>query len=88
MTAITTGGRPLTVGVPRERKADEHRVAITPDGVAELAHHGVSVLVEAGAGEGAAIPDDAFRAAGAEIVADAADADAVGRAHGAVFGDI
>ncbi|MFM8238082.1 MAG: alanine dehydrogenase [Actinomycetota bacterium] len=73
MTAITTGGRPLTVGVPRERKADEHRVAITPDGVAELAHHGVSVLVEAGAGEGAAIPDDAFRAAGAEIVADAAD---------------
>jgi len=64
---------PLTVGVPRERKADEHRVAITPDGVAELAHHGVSVLVEAGAGEGAALPDDAFRAAGAEIVADAAE---------------
>ena len=64
---------PLTVGVPRERKADEHRVAITPDGVAELAHHGVPVLVESGAGEGAALPDDAFRAAGAEIVTDAAE---------------
>jgi alanine dehydrogenase len=53
------------VGVPRETKSGEHRVAITPDGVAELAHHGVSVLVEAGAGEGAAIPDEEYRAAGA-----------------------
>jgi alanine dehydrogenase len=64
---------PLVVGVPRERKADEYRVAITPDGVAELAHHGVTVLVESGAGAGAALDDDTFRAAGAEIVADAAD---------------
>ena len=61
------------MGVPRERKADEYRVAITPDGVAELAHHGVTVLVESGAGAGAALDDDTFRAAGAEIVADAAD---------------
>ena len=41
---------PLVVGVPREVKDGEHRVAITPDGVRELAAHGVDVLVEAGAG--------------------------------------
>jgi alanine dehydrogenase len=63
----------LTVGVPTEIKNSEHRVAITPDGVRELSHHGVPVLVEAGAGSGAAIGDDEYRAAGAEIVPDAAD---------------
>lgn len=61
-----------TVGVPRETKSGEHRVAITPDGVAELVHHGVTVLLEAGAGEGAAITDEEYRAAGAEILAEAA----------------
>jgi alanine dehydrogenase len=64
---------PLTVGVPAEIKPDEHRVAITPDGVRELHLHGAPVLVEAGAGEGAAIPDDDFRRAGAEIVAGASE---------------
>ncbi|MCU1350832.1 MAG: ald [Acidimicrobiales bacterium] len=64
---------PLMVGVPTEVKADEHRVAITPDGVRELAGHGVSVLVEAGAGLGASIPDDAYERAGAAIVATAAE---------------
>jgi alanine dehydrogenase len=63
---------PLTVGIPTEIKTDERRVALTPDGVRELESHGVSVLVQAGAGEGASITDDAYRAAGAEIVADAA----------------
>src|SRR5688500_9241467 len=62
---------PLTVGIPTEIKADERRVALTPDGVRELESHGVEVLVQAGAGEGASIPDDAYRAAGAEIVATA-----------------
>lgn len=62
-----------TVGVPREIKDSEYRVALTPDGVAELAHHGVGVLIEAGAGEGASLHDDEFRRAGAEIVADAAE---------------
>ncbi len=38
------------VGVPRETKPGEHRVAITPDGVAELVAHGVDVLVEHDAG--------------------------------------
>jgi alanine dehydrogenase len=62
----------LVVGVPRESKTDEHRVAITPDGVLEMTHRGVRVLVEAGAGVDSSITDDDFRAAGATIVADAA----------------
>jgi alanine dehydrogenase len=61
------------VGVPREIKADEHRVAITPDGVRELEQHGIEVLVEAGAGADSSLPDEAYRRAGAEVVADAAE---------------
>ena len=68
MERPTTGG-PLLVGVPTEIKPDEGRVAITPDGVRELTGHGVDVLVEAGAGAGASIPDGDFAAAGAEVVA-------------------
>ncbi len=64
---------PSVVGVPTEVKADERRVAVTPDGVRELEAHGVDVLVQAGAGVGASLPDDAYRAAGAEVVADAAE---------------
>ncbi|HMJ75879.1 MAG TPA: alanine dehydrogenase [Iamia sp.] len=63
---------PLTVGVPTEVKPDEYRVALTPDGVRELHGHSVDVLVQAGAGTGAGIPDDDYRRAGAEIV-DAAE---------------
>jgi alanine dehydrogenase len=63
----------LIVGVPTETKADERRVAITPDGVRELESHGVEVLVQAGAGLGASIPDEAYAAAGAELVATAED---------------
>jgi alanine dehydrogenase len=59
---------PLVVGVPRERKTDEHRVAITPDGVVEMTHHGVSVVIEAGAGIGSGIADDDYRGAGAQLV--------------------
>ena len=65
--------RPMTVGVPKETKANEHRVAITPDGVTELVHHGATVLLEAGAGIGSSITDDEFRRAGAEIVSSAAE---------------
>jgi alanine dehydrogenase len=72
---------PLTVGVPTEIKDNEHRVAITPDGVRELAHRGTTVLVQAGAGLASSITDDEFAAAGARIVPDAAstwaDADLV-----------
>ncbi|HEY5076606.1 MAG TPA: alanine dehydrogenase, partial [Acidimicrobiia bacterium] len=70
MARVTT---PLVVGVPREVKTDEHRVAITPDGVLEMRHHGVSVLVEHEAGTGSGIVDDDYRGAGAEIVDSAAD---------------
>lgn len=63
----------LTVGVPTETKTDERRVALTPDGVREMESHGVEVLVQAGAGDGASLPDAAYLAAGATIVADAAE---------------
>lgn len=63
-----------SVGVPREVKTAEHRVAMTPDGVRELERHGIEVLIENGAGEGASISDADFVAAGARIVPDAADA--------------
>jgi alanine dehydrogenase len=59
------------VGVPRELKTDEHRVAITPDGVHEMGHHGVTVLIESAAGVDSGIADDDYRGAGAEIVASA-----------------
>lgn len=55
------------VGVPRETKNGEHRVAITPDGVAELVAHGVEVVIEHDAGADSAITDVEYRAAGAEI---------------------
>ena len=64
---------PLIVGVPRERKLGEHRVAITPDGVHELVSQDVTVLVEHDAGVGSSIADGDFAAAGAEIVPTAAD---------------
>ena len=65
---------PLTVGVPKETKTAEHRVALTPDGVRELERHGVEVFVEAGAGVDSAVPDADFERAGATIVPTAADA--------------
>ena len=46
-------------------KTDEHRVAITPDGVLEMRHRGVTVLVERDAGADSGITDDDYRAAGA-----------------------
>jgi alanine dehydrogenase len=63
-----------SVGVPRETKTLEYRVAMTPDGVRELERHGIDVVVETNAGEGASITDDDYRAAGAEIVDTAAEA--------------
>ena len=63
-----------TVGVPKEIKTAEHRVAMTPDGVRELERAGIDVFIETGAGEGASFTDDDYRAAGADIVPTAADA--------------
>jgi len=62
---------PRVVGVPRETKTDEHRVAITPDGVLEMTHRDVPVVIEAGAGSDSGISDDDYRGAGAEIVTNA-----------------
>lgn len=61
----------MRIGVPTEVKDDEHRVAVTPAGVHELVRAGHQVLVEAGAGEGSAIGDDALAGAGATVVPDA-----------------
>jgi alanine dehydrogenase len=62
----------MLVGVPTEIKEDEYRVSLTPAGARELAEHGHEVLVQAGAGEGSAIPDDAYSAQGAQILPDEA----------------
>ena len=63
----------LTVGVPREVKEGEHRVAVTPDGVHELVASGAPVIIEAGAGVDSSISDDDYRRAGAAIVEQAAE---------------
>ncbi|MCR6033796.1 alanine dehydrogenase [Nocardioides sp. zg-579] len=61
----------MKVGVPKEVKDHEYRVAITPVGVHELVAHGHEVLVETGAGVGSSIADEEYVAAGARIVSDA-----------------
>jgi len=71
-TSTSPSTEPLVVGVPTEVKNNENRVAITPDGVRELVQAGVTVLVEAGAGESSSIADAELTRAGARIVADAA----------------
>ena len=58
----------MIVGVPAEVKTAEDRVAMTPDGVRELAAHGHRVLIQRGAGEGSSIEDGDFVRAGAEVV--------------------
>ena len=63
-----------SVGVPRETKTAEGRVAMTPDGVREFERLGIDVYVETGAGDGASISDADYVAAGADIVPTAADA--------------
>ncbi len=63
----------MLVGVPKEVKNHEYRVAITPAGVHELAARGHEVFVQAGAGTGSSIPNEDFVAAGATILATADD---------------
>ena len=63
----------MKVGVPREVKNHEYRVAITPIGVHELTAHGHEVYVQQDAGEGSSIHDEEYVAAGAQIIADADD---------------
>ena len=58
----------MKIGVAKEIKSDEYRVALTPAGARELVQRGHEVAVETGAGVGSAFPDDAYEAAGAHIV--------------------
>ena len=58
----------MRIGIPTEIKADENRVAITPSGVAAFVTRGHDLIIEAGAGIGSAIPDRAYRDAGATVV--------------------
>jgi alanine dehydrogenase len=62
----------MRIGVPKEIKVHEYRVGLTPAGVRELRGHGHEVLVQADAGAGIGIADEAWRAAGATVVPDAA----------------
>jgi alanine dehydrogenase len=59
----------MIVGVAKEIKADEYRVALTPAGALELSGRGHSVVVERGAGEGSAFPDVEYERVGARIAA-------------------
>ncbi len=63
----------MKIGVPREIKNHEYRVAITPGGVHELVRHGHEVFVEHEAGLGSSIPDEDFIGAGAKILETADD---------------
>ena len=63
----------MKVGIPREVKDHEYRVAITPAGVHELRRHGHTVFVEKEAGVGSSIPDQDYISAGAEIIGSAED---------------
>ena len=62
----------MRVGVPTEIKPHEYRVGLVPAAVRELVHHGHHVVVQSGAGLGIGCDDSVYRAAGAEIAADAA----------------
>ena len=63
----------MIVGVPRETKRDEYRVALLPVGVEELVRAGHTVLVEEAAGTGSGLSDEAYAGCGADVVATAAE---------------
>lgn len=63
----------MNIGVPKEIKDQEYRVAITPAGVSAFSARGHRVLIETGAGQGSGITDDEYLAAGAEILKTAAE---------------
>ena len=67
----------MIIGLPREIKSQEYRVALVPSGAYQLIKHGHRVLVERGAGAGSGYPDDDYTQAGATLV----------DAHAAVFGE-
>ncbi len=63
----------MRIGCPREKKAEEYRVALTPQGVRSLCGDGHQVVVEAGAGFGAGFSDESYLTAGARVVDTAAE---------------
>jgi len=63
----------MIIGVPKEIKNNEFRVAITASGVHEFVRQGHTVLIERGAGVGSSIEDSEYQGAGAELVTDAAE---------------
>lgn len=63
----------MIIGVPKEIKPNENRVALVPAGVEALVHAGHKVVVEAGAGLGSGFADDAYERAGAELAGSAAE---------------
>src|ERR687885_1166384 len=67
----------MRLGVPKETAPGERRVALVPEAVGRLAGAGFEVVVERGAGEAAAFPDEALAEAGASLVESALEADAV-----------
>jgi alanine dehydrogenase len=62
----------MLIGVPKEIKTNENRVALIPAGAEALVAHGHQVLIERGAGEGSGFPDELYTRAGARIAPDAA----------------
>lgn len=63
----------MNIGVPKEIKTDEYRVAITPEGVAELQREGHDVYVQMSAGEGSGFTDKAYADAGAALLLEASE---------------
>ena len=61
----------MLVGLPKEIKNNEYRVGLTPASVRELKAHGHNVIVEAGAGTGVGMSDEAYIKAGAKIITSA-----------------
>ena len=64
----------MKIGVAKEIKSDEFRVALTPSGAKELSTRGHEVVIETNAGAGSGFSDADYEAAGARIVATAAEA--------------
>jgi alanine dehydrogenase len=64
----------MRIGIPRETKDGEHRVALTPQAAGSLVRSGHAVVIEHGAGAGSGFADSEYEAQGARVVADAAQA--------------
>ncbi len=68
-SAIVTGKKGnFSIGIPREKTFQEHRVALTPESIHQLTHHGIKVMIETGAGNFSHYTDREFSEAGAEVI--------------------